>query len=352
MLSVYVNIWVILLMALTTDSGWAAGLGGGGAEGAAVWGGKAWRGRRGLLLMAPIARSSCGAAAGRRGCARAGRARRGVCAALRACAGQQTSGPPLYAPPTVLQLRGLPLARRHCALATSICYNNAPTPAQHQPASPPRSYMAYYRPDNTYISVLTGQTSSVAVQQVVQLGMFSIITFAGARARCCPLAQGGGAAARRAVCTRAQPSMWWSRALWPPTSDPPSTPNSPAPPRTRPAAVEMLLEYGFFKMAATIVAQIIQGGRGWRRRGGGGRQAAHPRRRQRAGGVVQDDRAATRPLPPAPAPAHPPPGSLGFFIFRSRTTAYYFANDVQVGRWCWWGGPPVDWRRLLLPPLV
>lgn len=39
--------------------------------------------------------------------------------------------------------------------------------------------MAYYRPDNTYISVLTGQTSSVAVQQIVQLGMFSIITFAG-----------------------------------------------------------------------------------------------------------------------------------------------------------------------------
>lgn len=26
-----------------------------------------------------------------------------------------------------------------------------------------------------------------------------------------------------------------------------------------PAAVEMLLEYGFFKMFATIVAQIIQG---------------------------------------------------------------------------------------------
>lgn len=24
-------------------------------------------------------------------------------------------------------------------------------------------------------------------------------------------------------------------------------------------------------------------------------------------------------------------GSLGFFIFRSRTTAFYFSNDVQVG---------------------
>lgn len=89
-------------------------------------------------------------------------------------------------------------------------------------------YMAWYpdadAADAVYISVLTGQTSSVAVQQVIQLGMFSIITY----------------------------------------------------------AVEMLLEYGFMKMAANIVMQIIQ-------------------------------------------------GSLGFFIFRSRTTAFYFANDVQYG---------------------
>lgn len=51
-------------------------------------------------------------------------------------------------------------------------------------------------------------------------------------------------------------------------------------------------------------------------------------------------------------PAHPPPGfpapagSLAFFIFRSRTTAFYFVNDVQArlglgwvrgwAVWCLW----------------
>jgi hypothetical protein len=49
--------------------------------------------------------------------------------------------------------------------------------------------------------VLTGQTSSVSVQQIIQLGMFSIITY----------------------------------------------------------AVEMLLEYGVIHMVATIVTQIVQG---------------------------------------------------------------------------------------------
>ena len=30
-------------------------------------------------------------------------------------------------------------------------------------------------------------------------------------------------------------------------------------------------------------------------------------------------------------PACSPAGSLSFFIFRSRTTAFYFSNDVQYG---------------------
>jgi hypothetical protein len=65
----------------------------------------------------------------------------------------------------------------------------------------------------TEISVLTGQATSVSIQQVVQLGMFSIITY----------------------------------------------------------AVELLLELGFMKMAATIIGQIIQGAptRGWAALGAG-----------------------------------------------------------------------------------
>lgn len=47
-------------------------------------------------------------------------------------------------------------------------------------------------------------------------------------------------------------------------------------------AVEMLIEYGVMRMLGTILMQIVQ-------------------------------------------------GSLGFFIFRSRTTAYYFSNDVHYG---------------------
>lgn len=42
-------------------------------------------------------------------------------------------------------------------------------------------------PSPQSISVLTGQATSVSVQQVVQLGMFSIITYAGecGSAVCC-----------------------------------------------------------------------------------------------------------------------------------------------------------------------
>ncbi|PSC69540.1 Callose synthase 5 [Micractinium conductrix] len=81
-------------------------------------------------------------------------------------------------------------------------------------------------PDNPteMINVLTGTASSVSIQQIIQLGMFSIITY----------------------------------------------------------AVELLLEYGFAKMVATVLMQIVQ-------------------------------------------------GSLAFFIFRSRTTAFFFCNDVQYG---------------------
>ena len=74
------------------------------------------------------------------------------------------------------------------------------------------------------ISTLTGQPTSVAVQQVVQIGMFSIITY----------------------------------------------------------AVEMILEYGLVKALATLFLQLLQ-------------------------------------------------GSLAFFIFRSRTTAFFFLQDVQFG---------------------
>ncbi|KAL4451723.1 hypothetical protein ABPG75_007385 [Micractinium tetrahymenae] len=85
------------------------------------------------------------------------------------------------------------------------------------------SYMVTYNGER--INVLTGSASTgVSIQQIIQLGMFSIVTY----------------------------------------------------------AVELLLEYGFAKMIATILMQIVQ-------------------------------------------------GSLGFFIFRSRTTAYFFWNDVLYG---------------------
>lgn len=74
------------------------------------------------------------------------------------------------------------------------------------------------------ISTLTGQPTSVAVQQVVQIGMFSIITY----------------------------------------------------------ALELILEYGMVKALAALLLQLIQ-------------------------------------------------GSLAFFVFRSRTTAYFFLSDVQYG---------------------
>lgn len=74
------------------------------------------------------------------------------------------------------------------------------------------------------ISTLSGQPTSVAVQQVIQIGMFSIITY----------------------------------------------------------AVELILEYGLVKALATLFLQLLQ-------------------------------------------------GSLSFFIFRSRTTAYFFLTDVQFG---------------------
>lgn len=74
------------------------------------------------------------------------------------------------------------------------------------------------------VSTLTGQPTSVAVQQVVQIGMFSIITY----------------------------------------------------------AVELILEYGLVKAMASLFLQLLQ-------------------------------------------------GSLAFFIFRSRTTAFFFLTDVQYG---------------------
>lgn len=92
------------------------------------------------------------------------------------------------------------------------------------------SYMVLFKdpkdPTNEYlINVLTGSSASgVPIQQIIQLGMFSIVTY----------------------------------------------------------AVELLLEYGFARMVATILTQIVQ-------------------------------------------------GSLGFFIFRSRTTAFFFWNDVLYG---------------------
>lgn len=74
------------------------------------------------------------------------------------------------------------------------------------------------------ISTLTGQPTTVAVQQIVQIGMLSIITY----------------------------------------------------------AVELVLEYGVVKALATLLLQLIQ-------------------------------------------------GSLSFFVFRSRTTAFFFLSDVQYG---------------------
>ena len=99
-------------------------------------------------------------------------------------------------------------------LSAHTLTHSSPTPT---PTFPPRPLLQG-------INVLSGQASAVTIQQVIQLGMFSIITY----------------------------------------------------------AVELLLEFGFMRMAATILMQIIQ-------------------------------------------------GSLGFFIFRSRTTAYYFADDVTYG---------------------
>ena len=74
------------------------------------------------------------------------------------------------------------------------------------------------------VSTLSGQPTSVAVQQVIQIGMFSIITY----------------------------------------------------------AVELILEYGLVKALASLLLQLLQ-------------------------------------------------GSLSFFIFRSRTTAFFFLTDVQFG---------------------
>ena len=90
-------------------------------------------------------------------------------------------------------------------LHAAACHRHPPNAPSHRPLP----LLPYPLPRLQYISVLTGTTSGVAIQQVVQLGMFSIITY----------------------------------------------------------AVELLLEYGFMKMIGTIVMQIIQGG--WAGRAGG-----------------------------------------------------------------------------------
>lgn len=64
-------------------------------------------------------------------------------------------------------------------------------PADHHPLPPPKpsrelpTFLSLFplppsshAPATQNISVLTGETSSVSIQQIVQLGMFSIITYA------------------------------------------------------------------------------------------------------------------------------------------------------------------------------
>lgn len=125
------------------------------------------------------------------------------------------------------------------------------------------------------INVLTGNTATgVSVQQIIQLGMFSIVTY----------------------------------------------------------AVELLLEYGFAKMIATILVQIVQG-EGGQPASSGGAQGS----KGAIGCTGLQRRRQGRKLHAMPSSSPPPhqclshAGSLGFFIFRSRTTAYFFWNDVLYG---------------------
>lgn len=126
------------------------------------------------------------------------------------------------------------------------------------------------------ISTLSGQPTSVAVQQIVQIGMFSIVTF----------------------------------------------------------AVEMVLEYGAVKTLATLFMQVLQGARAWRPGGGWGAAAGGARRE---GGGLPCTEPAAFILASKPG-VHVPmrlflaaAGSLAFFVFRTRTTAHFFLADVQYG---------------------
>jgi hypothetical protein len=116
------------------------------------------------------------------------------------------------------------------------------------------------------INTLSGQPTSISLQQIVQIGMFSIVTY----------------------------------------------------------VVELMLEIGLFKALGTLCLQLLQGeARGW----------VHLSRKMGAWGLktckvfavlhsllrIQYERNAHLA------------GSLAFFVFRSRTSGYFFKQDVLYG---------------------
>lgn len=192
-----------------------------------------------------------------------------VCVCVWTQPGQRShGGSALLAPAHVRCIWPLP---RQLALVGCQGCPAGPSPLA-MPDRPPRPLSPL--PGLQSINVLTGSASTgVSVQQIIQLGMFSIVTY----------------------------------------------------------AVELLLEYGFAKMIATILVQIVQGEGG---RGGKGARGAVLRVCCKAGTPPAG------PWPaPTPGPCPRPAGSLGFFIFRGRTTAYFFWNDVLYGGWAQGGGP-------------